>query len=113
MAARAMELVRIQNAARLATARRSTQRATMQHSLVRKATGITTAALLGTLKRVGVQDTVGGFPWKLGMITLAQLGEALSKGNMQAAMAGIADSGTAIYIDRAIVSGSLIAGGEI
>jgi hypothetical protein len=113
MATTNLALLREETKNRLASARRTAMQHSLQHTLVRKATGITTAALFGTLARVKVPNTIGGFPWKLGVITLAQLAEGLSKGNIQAAAAGVADSATAIYVAKTIEMDTLIAGGDI
>ena len=113
MATTNLALLREETKSRLAAARRSSMQKGLQHTLVRKATGITTAALFGTLARVKVQNTIGGFPWKLGVITLAQLAEGLSKGSVQAAAAGCADAATAIYVAKTIELDTLIAGGDI
>lgn len=98
---------------RIASARRTQRTRSLEGALVRKATGVTAAALYGTLNRMQVPVTLGGFPWKLGIIALAQLGEGLSRGMAQAALAGIADATTAIYVERSISTDTMISGGAI
>jgi len=56
--------------------------------------------------------SMGGFPWKLGVEALALLGEGMSKGALQAIMAGIADGTLAIYVERSISTDTIIAGDE-
>lgn len=85
----------------------------LEQSITRKASGVTAASVLGVMKRQGVRDDLGGFPWKVGAAALAQIGEAMTKGNTQAALAGIADAITAVYVENAIATGSIIAGGDV
>ena len=95
---------------RIAAARRRTQTENLQRTLVRKAGVIGTAATFGGLNRAGVPVTIGGFPWKLAVSTVANLGEAMTGGNVQAVFAGVADATTAIYIERSISTDTVIAG---
>lgn len=95
---------------RIAAAHRRMRTKTLESALVRKGTGAVTAATLGTMNRLGVPVTIGGFPWKIALIAIAQLGEGLSRGAIQAAMAGVADATSAIYIERSISTKTLIAG---
>ena len=113
--ATAQEIVVAEYRNRMAAAKRTQKTRSMEHVMVRKSSGILSAALYGTLNRMAVPHTIGGFPWKLGVIAVAQLGEGLSKGNMQAAMAGLADATTAIYIERSITTATIVAGegGEV
>ena len=104
------EMATIEARNRIAAARRSQKAKSYEHTLVRKSSGLITAAFFGTLNRMNVPVSIAGFPVKLGVIALAQLGEGLSKGNMAAAMAGIADSVTAIYVERTISTSTLVAG---
>jgi hypothetical protein len=106
----AIEQVRAEANARIASARRRQREATLTGALVRKSAGISTAALYGTLNRLNVPVSIGGFPWKIGVITLATLGEALSSGMMQSACAGVADATQAIYVERSISRNTLVAG---
>lgn len=106
----AIEQVRAEAAHRIANARRRQREQSLTGALVRKSAGISTAALYGTLNRLAVPATIGGFPWKIGVITLATLGEALSSGMAQSACAGIADATQAIYVERSISKNTLVAG---
>jgi len=90
--------------------KRTTERRGLERALVRKASVLTSAATLGTLRRMGVPVAIAGFPWKLGVSTLALLGEGMSKGNVQAVMGGIADASMAIYVERSIGNKVLVAG---
>ncbi len=97
---------------KLAAARRRYQTKSLENTLIRKAAIVSTAALYGALNRMNVPVAIGGFPWKLGVVTLATLGEGLTKGAVQAASGGIADSTMAIYIERSISTDTLIAGDD-
>lgn len=83
---------------------------TLEGAFVRKSVSGLTAGAYGTMKRMGVSNTVKGFPWKLGVFSFATLVEAMSKGMVQSAAAGVADMTFGIYLHDAIASGSLIAG---
>lgn len=107
-----IEQVKAEGRQRLANARRRMEQRNMEQTLVRKGTLLASAAGYGTLNRLGVPVSIGGFPWKIGVATLALLGEGLTKGNTQAVMAGLADSTLAIYVERSISTNTLIAGGE-
>lgn len=104
------ELAELKQNNRVAATRRRYASAALEGALVRKGAGAVTAATIGAMSRAGVPKTVAGFPWKVGVIAVAQLAEGLSKGNVQAAAAGVADATTAIYIMRSIVTGSIVAG---
>jgi len=106
----ALEVAKKETARRIAGARERLRRTTLEHTIVRKGTGVTTAAIYGSMNRMGVPVEIAGFPWKVAVATLAQLGEGLSSGYTQAVFAGVADSTTAIYIERALSTDTLIAG---
>lgn len=108
--ASALNLVREEARQRVAAVHRRVRSKTLEATLVRKAGVLTTAAVYGTLNRYKISPAIGGFPWKLGVLTLAQIGEGLSKGNVQAVMAGIADATMAVYIERSIATDTLISG---
>lgn len=108
----AIALMQAEARTRIASAQRRARTSSLENALVRKAAGVTAAALYGTFNRMAVPVALGGFPWKLGVIALAQLGEGLTRGSMQAALAGIADATTAIYVERSITTDTLVAGGE-
>lgn len=111
MAHSAVALVKQEAAARIAAARRRVHTQSLQHTIVRKAGVLTTAAVYGTLHRFKISDSIGGFPWRLGVLTLAQIGEGVSRGAVQAIMAGIADASLAVYVERSIATDTLVAGG--
>ena len=106
----ALNLVREEARQRVAAVHRRTKSKSLEHTLVRKAGVLTTAAVFGTLNRYKISPAIGGFPWKLGVLTLAQIGEGLSKGNVQAIMGGIADATMAVYVERSIATDTLISG---
>ena len=108
--ASAIETVKAEGRARLAAANRRFRQKGMEQMLIRKAAVLSSAAVYGTLNRVGVPVDIAGFPWKVGVAALALLGEGLSKGATQAVMAGLADTTLAIYVERSISTNTLIAG---
>jgi hypothetical protein len=110
MASSALKLARQEASTRIAAVHRRVKTQGLERALVRKAGVLTTAAIYGTLHRYNVTDAIGGFPWRLGVLTLAQLAEGMTKGNMQAIAAGIADASLAVYVERSIATDSLIAG---
>lgn len=110
MAKAEIELAKKEASQRIAAANRRHKEKMLQAAIVRKGTNVSTAALYGTLNRFGVPVTLGGFPWKLGVWTISTIGEALTKGNWQAALAGVSDSTQAIYVERSISTGTVIAG---
>jgi len=85
----------------------------LENTLVRKTAVVATAGTYGTLNRLFVPNDVGGFPWKLAVLLMSQLGEGLSRGKLQAALGGIADSTMAVYIERSIANNTLISGQEV
>jgi hypothetical protein len=82
----------------------------LEGALVRKALVTTNAGMLGAMDRLGVPKSVKGFPWKLGLWVGATIMEAVTKGMLQQASAGVSDSTLAIYTHGAIAGGSLVAG---
>ena len=108
----AIEVAKKEASARVANLTRRYKQKNLEHALVRKASLLTTAAVFGTLDRMKVPVAIAGFPWKLGVASLALLGEGLTKGNVQAIMAGLADSTLAIYVSKSISTNTLIAGIE-
>lgn len=95
---------------RIAGVRRSHKTMDMKKMVLRKASVLGTAATFGAMNRMGVPHELAGFPWKLGVATIANVGEALTGGKTQAVLAGIGDSTMAIYVERSITTGSVIAG---
>lgn len=77
---------------------------------VRKGMVALTSGVYGALHRYGVRDDIAGFPWRLGVWTLATITEALSRGAVQSTAAGISDASMAVYLERAIATDSLVAG---
>jgi hypothetical protein len=110
MASSKLAVARMEASQRLASARRSQKAKAMEHGIVRHATGLTTGAILGTMRRMHVPATIGGFPWKLGLAGAAVLGEAFTKGAMQAALSGVGIATMAIYSEASIATDSLVAG---
>lgn len=107
----AIELVKKEASMRTAAASRRHKTQSLLGMMVRKSSIMGTASVYGAMNRMGVPVEVAGFPWKLAVGTIANLGEALSGGKTQAVCAGIADATTAIFIERAITTGTVIAGG--
>ena len=106
----ALELMKIEQASKMAAVRRRFKTQGLQNTLVRKGAVFGTAALYGTLNRFDVPVTIGGFPWKLAVNALALTGEGMTKGGWQAMFAGVSDSTTAIYVERSISENTLIVG---
>lgn len=106
----ALDLVKQEARNRIAAAGRRVRVQSLEHALMRKASGLATAATFGALARYKVSPEVAGFPWKVAVITIAQLGEGLSRGAVQAGLGGIADAATAIYVERSIATDTLISG---
>lgn len=105
-----LELLKKDASNRVAAATRRYKTQTLQAMFVRKGSGISTSALYGALNRMGIPVTIGGFPWKIGVATIALLTEGLTKGAPQAIAAGVGDATTYIYIERAISTDTIIAG---
>lgn len=97
---------------RMARLRTNQRRQSLEHALVRHGSGLVTAAALGACRRYGVPPSVAGFPWKVGISALATLGEAMTSGATQAALAGVGAATTAIYVESAIATDSMVAGGD-
>ena len=102
--------VRAEASQRISNARKAARTKGYEHAIVAQASGITTAALFGTLNRYNIPPTIGGFPWKLGLSALAMLGQAMTKGNIQAALQGVSIATTAVYVERSISTDTLVAG---
>lgn len=85
-----------------------------EREIVRKGSVSVTAAGIAAMKRMGVSDTLHGFPWKPGLVFVAQATALLTKNKMVATFAnGVADAALAIYIEAAIANKTLVAGDEI
>jgi hypothetical protein len=82
----------------------------VEGAFVRKSVGVLAAGTMGAMKRAAVPEDVKGFPWKLGLWTVAQLAQVLLDGMPQQVAGGIADSTISIYTYNAVVKGTLIAG---
>jgi hypothetical protein len=109
------EALSIASRAHARDARHRLHKKAMELGLVRKATVSLAAGAMGAMKKHGVANDIKGFPWKLGLWTLATGFELMGTGMLQAAAAGVSDSAMAIYVHDAVASGSLVAGdgGEI
>ena len=105
-----LELAKKDASNRIAAMTRRMKSNALERVLVHKGALAVSAALYGTLNRLGVRVDIGGFPWKIGVGGLALLGEGMTSGNWQAVLSGIADSTFAIYIERSISTNTLIAG---
>jgi len=108
-----LKVAKAEASQRISNARKAARTKGYEHAIVAQAAGITTAALFGTLNRYKIPVTIGGFPWKLGLSALAMLGQAMTKGNVQAAMQGVSIATTAVYVERSISTDTLVAGGEV
>jgi hypothetical protein len=86
--------------------------AQLEGALVRKASGVFTSGVLGSMAIYGVPVDIKGFPWKLGVWTAATLTEAMTSGMVQKAAGGVGDATMAIYTYLAITRKTVVAGGE-
>jgi hypothetical protein len=82
----------------------------IEMGLVRKACLSLGAAGLGALKKHGAPNDIKGFPWKLGLFTIASAGEVMTEGMLQTALGAIADTTLVVYTHDAVATGSLVAG---
>ncbi len=111
--ATAIEQLKKELASAKASSRNKSERARRtEQMLVRKGSLLGTSALYGTLNRLAVPIDIGGFPWKLGVGAVALLAEGMSKGTAQSIFGGVADSTLAIYVERSISTGTVIAGDD-
>jgi hypothetical protein len=90
----------------------ATQTKAIESALLRKSMNTLTAGGFGAMNRFAVPPTIKGFPWKLGVWTIATGIEAMARGYVQAAAAGISDSTMTIYLYDSITKGTVIAGDE-
>lgn len=109
-AAAAKELAKIKHQRALSNARNRAQRDSMTSTFVRKGALLTAAGVYGALNRFEVGPSIGGFPYKVGVIGICWIGEALTSGVAQAIFGGIGDGSMAIYTERAISNNTLVAG---
>lgn len=107
-----IEEVKKEGSRRAAAMRERWSREELQKSLIRKGTVFGTAAVLGTMNRLNVPIAIAGFPWKVAVAGVAMIVEATTKGPVQAVAGGIGDATMAVYIERSISTGSLIAGDD-
>jgi len=107
-----LEQLKKSSAQRIKNANSRVRQQRLEGALVRHGANIATAAAIGTMNRYGVPATVGGFPWKIGAGALALLGEATTGGAVQSALSGIASGMLAVYVERSITGGTLVAGGD-
>lgn len=105
-----LDVVKAEHSQRMAAANRRYKMENFKHTLVRKGAIVGTAAVYGTLNRLDVPVAIGGFPWKLAVSALALVVEGTTSGMLQATAAGISDSTTAIFTERAISENTLIVG---
>jgi hypothetical protein len=88
------------------------ERTMLEAGLARKAVVSMSAAGMGALQRHGTPNDIKGFPWKLGLWTVATVVEVIAKpgGYLQAVAAGVSDSTMAVYVHDAVAKGTLVAG---
>ncbi len=107
----ALELLKREHAEKIRAANRRAKEQHFSNTLVRKGAGMAAATAIGTLNRFDVPVTVGSwFPWKLAVSAVALTVEALTKGKVQAAAAGVTETVNAIYLERSISENTLIVG---
>lgn len=97
-------------AAQARAARANLTTKALEATLVRKASGVSAAAGYGAMKLMHVPIDIKGFPWKLGVWLGVTVVEALTKGAVQAAAAGLSDTTMAVYVYDAVAKKSVIAG---
>lgn len=106
MTTAAEALTRLHNA----TKRHNQSMQKIETALLRKAVVTASAAGYGMLRRHKVPLSVKGFPWKLGVVLVANITEAFTKGGVQTAAGALGDYTLGSYTENATASGTLIAG---
>lgn len=83
----------------------------VEEMLVRKASVAVAATTYGVLTRVGVSNTIGPVPWKIGVWLLTTGVEVFSNNRFLTAIAGgFSDATAAVYVDRALHHKDWVAG---
>lgn len=84
--------------------------AEVEQDFIRKTLMALTGGGYGLARRKGLRNSVMGVPLKLGVATLATLGQVMSRGSSRRAFAAVADASIACYSENAMASGAFIAG---
>lgn len=110
------QLARIKATQLASAARRRMKGDRVMHLIVRQGAGVVTGVVLGAMKDVpvslGADASTGdrGIPWKPLVGSVALVGAALTKGSVSAALEGVSIAANAIYAERAVATGSTVAG---
>ncbi len=110
MAQSKLAKVRAEASQRMASMRRNAKARGVEHAITRHVAGVVTAAAIAGAHKAGAPADVMGFPWKLGLAALLAVGEAMTKGQTQAALSGAGIATSALYTATAIRTGSLVSG---
>jgi len=86
--------------------------AEVEQDFIRKTLMALTGGGYGLARRKGLRNNIAGVPLKLGVATLAALGQVMSKGSTRRAFGAIADASIACYSENAMASGQFVAGIE-
>lgn len=82
-----------------------------EHALIRKSAVAISAGAFGAMTRQGVPNSIGAFPWKLGLWVGATLVEALAGSATVSHFAGgVSDATMAVYMANSIGNKTWIAG---
>lgn len=116
MASSKTQLARMKVANAAAATRRRLKSNNLTNMIVRQGAGVAMGVAIGVMNRndvpvgMGGDKTDPGVPWKplLGGVML--LGAAFTKGSVSAAFEGAAIAANAIYTERAVTKGELVAG---
>lgn len=108
------QLARIKATQLASAARRRLKSERVTHLIIRQGAGVVTGVVMGAMKDVpsglGADATSAGVPWKPLVGTVALVGAALTRGAVSAALEGVAISANAIYAERAVATGQMVAG---
>lgn len=113
------KLAKIQVQQAAAATRRRLKSNNLTNMIVRQGAGIATGVAIAVMNRNDVPPGMGadkdskGWPWKPLLGTVALVGAALTKGSVSAAFEGAAIAANAIYAERAVTQGELVAGASI
>jgi type 1 fimbria pilin len=100
-----------------AATRRRLKSNNLTNMIVRQGAGVATGVAIAVMNRNDVPAGMGGdgkgdkgVPWKPLLGGVALVGAALTKGSVSAAFEGVAIAANAIYAERAVTQGELVAG---
>lgn len=116
MASSKTQLAKIKFQQTAAAGRRRLKASNLTNMIVRQGAGVATGVAIAVMNRNDVPPGMGaskddkGIPWKPLLGGIALVGAALTKGAVSAAFEGVAIASNAIYAERAVTQGELVAG---